>query len=496
MLLDWIFFKPSRFKHYLWDADPELYRERGLTALEQSLHLPAYRNLLGMASFITLLLSLLLVGALSWIQGTEIRWGAWAFSVMVGMAMGVGAGARLGATRSVAWGVTFGVTFGVLFGMAMGTAGGAALSVTAGVLFGLAFATAFGTTAGVAAGVAAGMMFGLAFGVAMGLTMGVAVVAGALRLPFYLFQFWPALGWAIFPQGLSVRHPMMEDELAVLPFPGAERWLRALSARDIVQWRRAMREILRNPFQRGTVVGLLTQDWSRSIDPLSQFYPILARTELGEYIVEPIEQEDFQNYLSVQKVWLSQVGDVFLAETGWNNRIFTEPAWSFNQISRENLDPHIGPLARLLLVLVDEETIAASGVPQELLEETAHSISHLPYGYEVTLSLERLAKMIQVWDLEGMALFQQLGSELQELEAPLLRPQVIEAMRGLGHVALEVARHQQENSPAMQASALDPAIAMLHKLAEDVESLNLPERTLLKLTVKRWQRLVVERSRY
>ena len=47
LLADWIFLKPSRLKHYLHRADPELYFAEGWSALKRALRRPAIRNLLG-----------------------------------------------------------------------------------------------------------------------------------------------------------------------------------------------------------------------------------------------------------------------------------------------------------------------------------------------------------------------------------------------------------------------------------------------------------------
>ncbi|MBK4730162.1 WD40 repeat domain-containing protein [Oxynema sp. CENA135] len=57
-LADWIFFRPSRFSAYLYDANPEVYRRRGWARVRGSFKVPAYRNLYGMGLVSTLFLLL------------------------------------------------------------------------------------------------------------------------------------------------------------------------------------------------------------------------------------------------------------------------------------------------------------------------------------------------------------------------------------------------------------------------------------------------------
>ena len=45
LVLTWLYFRPSHLKHYLYQADPELYRASGFSAVKRSLQTPVYRNL-------------------------------------------------------------------------------------------------------------------------------------------------------------------------------------------------------------------------------------------------------------------------------------------------------------------------------------------------------------------------------------------------------------------------------------------------------------------
>ena len=57
MLVDWIFFKPSRLKQYLYRADPDLYFQSDWRVLSAALRCPAYRNLVVMALVLMLIIT-------------------------------------------------------------------------------------------------------------------------------------------------------------------------------------------------------------------------------------------------------------------------------------------------------------------------------------------------------------------------------------------------------------------------------------------------------
>ena len=63
MLLKWIWFQPSRLKHYLHHADADLYRAVGPAQQMQSLRLPAYRRLYLISTILIFALS----GGLGWL---------------------------------------------------------------------------------------------------------------------------------------------------------------------------------------------------------------------------------------------------------------------------------------------------------------------------------------------------------------------------------------------------------------------------------------------
>ncbi|MCD4739451.1 MAG: hypothetical protein K8R89_09385 [Anaerolineae bacterium] len=126
MLADWIFFKPSRLKQYLYRADPELYFQSVQRTLVGIWRVPAYRSLWLMMPVLILLISAVAAAAVSWAasatQETAVDWAGMTLGVAFGVAFGVAMGVAMGVAGGVAVGVAGGVAFGVAFGVAGGVA--------------------------------------------------------------------------------------------------------------------------------------------------------------------------------------------------------------------------------------------------------------------------------------------------------------------------------------------------------------------------------------
>jgi hypothetical protein len=324
---------------------------------------------------------------------------------------------------------------------------------------------------------------------------GVALGVGALRGVFYTLQVWPAL-WQILrsrhANGLLTRHPALGDELAVLPFPGLGDLLARALAEDFDSGLQASRRLLRDPFQRWAVARGFSAFLMATPNPLSALYRALPSLLLDEYPVEPLAETQSRLWPSLRSLWLGELAGVFVDGTGGERRATERLAWAVTRPLRGRLHPRVATLARFLLYLLDEEKVAEEGLGESLLKGAMAAVRDLPNGEEVALSLGALAQLVMVTDLEAVAAGQGDLAYLDDLVEEPIRPQIIEVLRGLGDVSAEVARFCQGTSPATRSAALNRTVGMLGELEKYVEEINLPERTLLTLTVERWQALVVE----
>lgn len=503
MLTDWIFFKPSRLKQYLYRADPDLFRRSDWRALAVALRHPAYRSLLLVSLVLTLIISTVVAWIASAAQVTEVEWRGLVLGVLFGVTINMALGVMWGVVWRVQWGVTGSVLWGVAVGMVLGVAFGVVWGVTGSLVSGLALGMAVSVAWGVAWDVPWGMAGVLVLGVAGavvggatgGKAGGVAWAVGALRIPLYIFQTWPAFWQTLRPGSLVrrlTRHPALGDELSVLPFPGLGGLLAAALAEDFSASLRAARYILRNPFQRWAVARGFAQFLAATPDPLAILYQALFEPLLDEYPVELQREADLRRWPPVRALWLGELAGLFVDATGGRDEIWERMAWGLTYSLRGRPYPGVAPLARFLLHLLDEVALAEKGLDRALLEEVATAVRGLPHGEEVALSLNALAWLVEVENLEGVAAGQDALAWLDDLAETPLRPQVLEALRGLGDVAAEVTRFRQATSPSTQAAALNRAVGMLNELRGYVEGINLPDRSLLRLVVRRWQALVAE----
>ncbi len=328
LLFTWIYFQPSRLKHYLHRAGPDLYRKEGWNALRQTLRLPAYRNLYLMS----IILAALSFAGLAWValvvQQMLVNWFSVVVFVLLSSVLGVAGGVASGvvlvvgdvvgngigamssglAFLALGMAVAIFVVVGVVVGgqsvfvafdvvgrlafvvafVTFAVAVGLAFSMRIGAGFGCTFGVALGTTIGLILGMAGSMAFGLRVSVVYGSLFGiagfVAVGIGGSRLIFYIFE-WPFAWFSSRSVHDSFdqleRHPAVWDELVVWPLPGVKSLLHACLAADVERGLTFTARIVANPFfQRWAAQRALFDFIMYQADPLVALY------RLGDYILD------------------------------------------------------------------------------------------------------------------------------------------------------------------------------------------------------------------
>lgn len=505
LLFTWIYFRPSRLKHYLYRTDPELYRATG-RAFFTTLRLPGYRNLYVMSLILTVALSVSVAWAASAAQDTPTRW----FGVVLGVAGGVGYIVALGVALGVAVGVAFGVVFGARLGVAFGVAVGVAFGVAGGVAYvvaiGVAFGVVFGVAGGVALGVVFGVVFGVAFGVAggvafsvaLGVAGGVAFGAGGSRLVFYLLE-WPLAWWLSRstenPMAHLKRHPAVWDEMAVWPLPGTDRLLKACLSAGLDRSLELAAQIAANPFQRWAVQRALSDFPSGHDDPLAVLYHLAQTPALDDYVTVPAARREFRDFPSARLVLLGEVGQGFVDGTGGYSETSERWVWRLTRRWRRITPTPLSRFGEMLYVLCDAEeslaTIEIEKVAKTIrqLGPNFEGVRAFPHGPEVADSFAAILASLEVQDLSGLA--DRTG--LTPSPEPFLRPWVMEALKALGDVSEDVAACGRATSAGWKSAALNRAAGALNELAGYVEKEVLPpERILLKRVVEHWQSIVAE----
>jgi AAA+ ATPase superfamily predicted ATPase len=527
LLLKWIYFQPSRLKHYLYYADPESYRTQNLKALGQTLYLPAYRNLYLTYVFLIVLLS----GGLAWVAGavqsTPMDWWAMVFNVAFGVVFGL----AIVVVGGLAFGVAFGAMFGVAFGIAGCMAGGMAFIVVVGIVGGLADGIAIGMAFGVAVSVGFIAAFGAVFGVmgavafiaalavALGVAFGVTfVLAGSAALVVALFVTFVAafiiggsrllvypfewlLAWFYSrsrhdPALLLARHPALWDEMALCPLPGTDRLLHACLAADLDQGLRLVTQVAANPFQRWAAQRALSDAMAERPDALAVMYRLAHLPALDEYLVPPCRRLQFQNYSSVRLVLLGEMGQRFVAVSSETTDNFEYLIWRFTRRWRQMKPTPLSQFSAVLYELfhseADLETTDVHKIKlAEQFESAYEGVRQSKLGGEIAGSFATIATFLDASTIEALATAHQRLGWVDTLAAPPLRPAVVEALKALGDVSREVSTFVRATNIGQKSAALNRATGALNELAGYVQKEVLPpERVLLDRVLELWQSII------
>jgi AAA+ ATPase superfamily predicted ATPase len=483
---------------------------------------PAIRNLYLMTPVLTYFMGAILMLITSAIQGTEPDWGGLALGMVFGVALGVAGGAASGAAGDVVVSVLFGVLFGVTVGVALGVAFGVTVGVALGVVFGVVFGVAGGVVLGVAAGVvggmalgvAAGVVGGMAFGMAVGVVLGVASgvvlgaaggVAGAMggvRIPIYLLELLPCYmhrWWPSDPFYRLRQHPAWWDELAVLPLPGLVPLIQRCLEQNAERTFPLLTHLAANPFQRWAAQKALTRWLGQQTSPLFYLYHLAHDADLDAYFSPPAEPANFRAWPTARELALAEIGQVNV-----RNR-YGDPmdnwVWRLTYRWRDTSPSPLAEFASFLywcfrraewLVQAPVEEIAEI-LKQEKTQAQIQAIAHLPMGEEVVASFQLITKGLTVTDMVGIAALFSHDIVWDDLDKPLLRPTVIEALKALADVSQDVANGLNATSRAARAGALIRANGALQELAEYVDKqVLLPEQVLLARLVEHWQEIIAK----
>ena len=100
LLAYWLYFRPTAFRYYLYQADPDFYRSGPGINIFRSFAKPAYLNLYVIALFLSGLLSICIgvpvVQGASLLQQTVPLWREMAIGVAGGLAIGLAIGLAMG----------------------------------------------------------------------------------------------------------------------------------------------------------------------------------------------------------------------------------------------------------------------------------------------------------------------------------------------------------------------------------------------------------------
>jgi hypothetical protein len=526
-LLKWMHFQPSRLKHYLWQAGPELYNAQGLKGLSRSWQTHPYRDLYVTSTVLVVVLSAGPAWIAATFQGTPPEWKGLLFGVLSGVAFGLlgvvlgglvygtAFGAMFGTTLGVVFGTTFGLTFGIVEGLMRGTQSAWAAGLAFGAALGIACIMAVGMTFGVAGGV--GLIVALAavvaggFGVAFTLVGGNAVLlalavavavtsaAAATRLLPNVFQWCQALFLSRSrddPFSSLAHHPLLWDEYIAWALPGTHRLLQACLEADLDRGLGLTAQVAANPFQRWAAQRALSGFLVSQKGRLAVIYRVAHSPALGQYLTIPTRYVQFETFPSARQVLLGEIGQECGGASGEGTQGMEYFIWRISRHRRQMEPTPFSQFCALLYHLFRSEAkLEAADVEQiklgERFEPAYEGVRSFRHGPEVAESFGTIDSFLRTDTIEALAAAHQRLGWTDGLAVPLLRPAVIEALKALSDVSREVFVYVQATNTGQKSAALNRASGALDELAgylqKDVEP---PERVLLGQIVRLWQSVI------
>ncbi|MCA9996339.1 MAG: ATP-binding protein [Anaerolineales bacterium] len=506
LVLMWAVFQPSSLLHYLWESDSDLYRQRGV-AIFKTLFVPAYLTLYSQV----ICLMAALFSALNWLEGTPVDWGVMVrgvalISVMVvagGIAVGWAGGVPNGMLTILTGGVTIilaaivldVVTFvivGEVAGDMSGSAGlGMWFGMWFGVVFGVAGGAAFGVAFGVVIGVVSGVMFGMTSGVAGSVAVGVAGGVAGSRLLFYPLEFFLSL----LPSCWQ-KHAVLWSDLAIWPLPQTNQFLYHQITQSTQPHWPAVQKVAANPFQRGHVQRALSNWLRQDAASLARLYQLVEATTLDEYITTPALRRHFEHWPSAKVVLLTEIGQQFIAATSDDGDTSEKIVWWLTRRYRLMKPAPLVSLAALLGELLYRQgrlqEMEVAVLRKEILAPERYEPAHsLQQGNEIADSFATMRAALGCQTVDDLATCAASFRWLDSAGGELLRPAVVDALRGLRDISQHAAHFQQRSNAAHQTTLLNLAAGQLNELQAYVSTeVPLPERGLLARIVEIWQDII------
>jgi hypothetical protein len=518
LVLYWVFFRPTALKCYLYQASPEIYKsEGGWEKIVASMDEPAYKNLICMC-----FLSLFTINfaVFYFLVANDFNSSDNFISYIVGwtenqlfVANKIFIAVLLIGAVMTAFGIIFGYGIRSFRLAGLGSTFVLASSLLAAnsspILFALVFtffiSIIFLSTDDIPFIILFLALTGFCLGITVGWEFSLALTVAVLRLPYYFFQLFGSLlsgfflGW----------HPILEDELIILPLPKTHQYLLSRLLSSTEQGLNNLAQVIANPFQAWAVHNAAWSYLEQSESPIADLYSWSTAKELNRYVQAPIDKEDFEEktsswqllFAELAGISLSPNGEISLPNTSNFPRFFTTPL---------RCQPLAGLQELALLFLVFSISIVedidilkslkelqnnSSEKFQNNLDTTSIlSLKNYEYHQEILQSFNSFLIYLLFQTTADIATAPQHLTWLNPTDI-FLRPTVIQALQTLSQISQEVNRANIASSPLNQRNAILIANDSLEQLTTYVTEQvhpNYPEQKLLLRIIDQWQSIITK----
>lgn len=393
--------------------------------------------------------------------------------------------------------ILLGMTLGLTLGAASGLSGRRAIGVFSSLFFTLVIALA-GAVITIVLFTAAISIRGRVLPAVntfktIGIWFNLMVAVGALRLPIYALEFlWSVVTLILGKQGKD--HPILWDELLILPLPGAGFWLQRQLQLDLIDSRAGLEKCLQvmiNPWQRAIAQRALVQYLdcgNRSCDrhpsPLKIFYNWLENPALNQYFYPPVSQQDWQLLPNQSTVLLGELGHTWVnISTDSLNSFSDRFIWFLTYGQRQRKNTPLSQFSKQLSIINDQLPV---------LRESNLVLPKLPYpgGQEVNYAFHLMQEFLKYQKLADFVVASTPHSNLELTNS--LELEFIGQLQELLLIKNKIATYsQQENNVAINSGLLLPALQGLKLLREKLTTTT-PEIKVLGQIIYQWQEILLD----
>ena len=387
--------------------------------------------------------------------------------------------------------VIFGIVFGLIGSVAFSLANRRALGVFASIVFILIIGVAVGII--VACVVTGAISFkgnllpGIRATQAVSVVFNLLVALGALRIPFYPLE----LVLALYSRFRGKWHPVIWDELLVLPVPRTKALLQAHLRASELEGLHIVADVARNPFQRASTQQALHTHLHSVASPLHFLYHLLAYEDLNTYCVAPISKLDWQLLPTTRQVLVGELANQRVdCSSDGINQLAENLVWGLTGLGRNRKHSPLTRFAGMLYQLSYSKTVEAKDCNLSSYEKIYGSLTQYPGGKEVADSFDALATFLTYDKLSDLTVAGDVVSDLAPHETSI-RPTLLTALTRCGEIGAEVLTYQASVTTVEQLSILARITNALDILDEYVvEQVVAPEQTILRRIIRQWRRLV------
>jgi WD40 repeat protein len=387
--------------------------------------------------------------------------------------------------------IIFAIVFGMIVGVIFGLTNRKALGVFASIVFILASGVAIGIV--VACMLTGTVSFKGRFlpairaGTAVSVSFNLLVALGALRIPFYPFELLVAL----LSRFRRKWHPVIWDELLVLPVLGTSALLQAQLRASERKGLQLAADVICNPFQRAGVQRALHSYLHSVSAPLHVLYELLSAEDLNTYVVAPISKRDWQLLPTTRQVLLGEVGKQWVdCSSSGVNQVAENLVWGLTWLGRKHQQTPVTRFAGLLYQLSYTEIVKAKNFNLSSYEKIYGSLTQYPGGVEIADSFEVLASFLTYEKLSDLSVAREVVSAVSVNETSI-RPSVLKALTRCGEIGAEVLTYQHTATTNEKLAVLVRLIRALDTLDEYVvEQVVAPEQAIFRRIIHQWRAIV------